>query len=540
MHYDILIKGGMVYDGAGSAPVRADVAILGDKIAKIGDLHADEADLVIDAAGKCVTPGFIDSHSHSDATIWGNPLCQSAVRQGVTTEIVGHCGLMRTPLSKEEFDPAGDGIECFYDLGCKICPEGAMAACLDKLDKMGTSMNTAWFVGHNAMRIAADLYTPDYTEEQFAVMERILREALEAGFIGFSTGLEFVPGNVSKPEEVLRLAKIAAEYDANYSSHIRDEGTYLFEAVDEFLDTCRKTGLRGSLSHLNVKYDNGIPNEYLYVCMDKLKQARKEGLPVYTDMLPTCFATGDAIALLPSWLYKNGWEQAQKTLANPVGRQNVKDDFCRYWRYLSYGQWDRLLYILPPHMPQIHAVPFAELVKQSGKDPFDYFLDVVQSVPSLHDMHRFEMQGIAFDEQTMIDTVVKDPIYLWMTDAYVTTEEGPVARYTANIQFYMSMTYFFAHYIRDLGVMPLEQALPKVCAIPAEHFRLTGRGVLKEGNFADINVFSLEDLKINATFARLNRYCTGMDYVLVNGTPVIAKGEHTEKRAGRVLRRCRI
>lgn len=537
MHYDILIRGGMVYDGAGSAPVLADVAVTGDRIAAIGALKDATANLVIDAAGKCVTPGFIDCHTHSDATIWANPLCHSAVRQGVTTEIVGNCGLMRTQLKPEQFDPAGSSITCFYDLDGQSCPEGAMAAVLDKMECMGASMNTAWMVGHNALRIAAGLYTTDYTEEQFGTMERILREGLEAGFIGFSTGLEFVPGNVSKPEEVLRLAKITKEYDGNYASHIRDEGTYLFEAVDEFLDICRKTGLRGNLSHLNVKYDNGIPNEYLYICMDKLKAARAEGLNVYTDMLPTCFASGMADALLPPWLYADGWEKAKETLADPIGREKVKNDFSRYWRYLAAGQWDRLLYVKPAHMPELSAKPFAEICKEWDKDPFDCFLDIVQAAPSLDDMRKFEIQGIAFDEQTMVDTVVKDPIYLWMTDASVTTEEGPVAAVTANIQNYMSMFHFFIRYVRELKALPLETALTKVCSIPAEHFRLTDRGVLKEGKFADINVFALEDLKINATFDHFNRYCSGMDYVIVGGTPVIAKGEHTQKRAGRVLRR---
>ena len=539
-HYDILIRGGLVYDGKGSAPVLADAAVLGDRIAAIGDLKDATADLVIDAKGKCVTPGFIDCHTHSDSTIWAEPLCRSAVHQGVTTEIVGNCGLMYTKLKPEDFDPAGRDITCFYDLGGTTCPEGAMAACLDKLDAMGASMNTAWMVGHNAMRVCAGIYSPDYTEEQFAEMERILREAMEAGFIGFSTGLEFVPGNVSKPEEIQRLAAIAAEYDGNYASHIRDEGTYLFEAVEEFLDTCRKTGMRGSLSHLNVKYDNGIPNEYLQVCMDKLKAARAEGLEVYTDMLPTCFASGFADALLPTWLYAEGWEKAQQILADPEGRERVKQDFSRYWRYLAAGQWDRLLYIKPPHKPQIHGTPFADLVKASGKGPFDYFLDVVQSVPTLDEMRRFEIQGIAFDEQTMVDTVVKDPIYLWMTDASVTAEEGPVAAVTANIQYYMSMAYFFIRYVRELKAISLEQALKKVCSIPAAHFKLRDRGVLEVGKFADINVFALEDLTINATFEHFDRLCSGMDYVIVNGTPVIAKGEHTQKRAGRVLRRSNV
>ena len=535
--YDILIKGGMVYDGKGSVPVRTDVAILGDRIAKLGDLTDAEARLVIDAHGKCVTPGFIDCHTHSDATIWAAPLCRSAVHQGVTTEIVGNCGLMYTRLDPGDFDPAGRAVTCFYDLGGGVCPEGAMAACLDKMDAMGASMNTAWMVGHNAIRVCAGLYTADYTEAQFREMERILREAMEAGFIGFSTGLEFVPGNVSRPEEVQRLAAVAAEYDGNYASHIRDEGTYLFEAVEEFLEVCRKTGMRGSLSHLNVKYNNGVPNEYLQICMDMLKAARAEGLDVYTDMLPTCFASGFADALLPTWLYEEGWGKAQAILADPEGREKVKQDFCRYWRYLSYGQWDRLLYIKPPHMPEIHGTPFAELVKRSGKDPFDYFLDVVQSVPTLEEMRRFEIQGIAFDEQTMVDTVVRDPIYLWMTDASVTAEDGPVAAVTANIQYYMSMTYFFVRYVRELRALSLEQALKKVCSVPAEHFKLRDRGVLEVGKFADINIFALEDLTINATFEHFDRLCGGMDYVIVNGTPVIAKGVHTTARAGRVLRR---
>ena len=539
-HYDILIRGGLVYDGKGSAPRSADVAILGDRIAAIGDLKDATADLVIDATGKCVTPGFIDCHTHSDATIWAEPLCRSAVHQGVTTEILGNCGLMRTSIDPKDFDPAGKNITCFYDMGGTRCPEGAMAACLDKMEAMGASMNTAWLVGHNALRTFADLFTADYTPQQFACMERILREGLEAGFIGFSTGLEFVPGNVSKPDEILRLAKIVKEYDGNYCSHIRDEGTYLFEAVEEFLDICRKTGLRGNLSHLNVKYNNGVPNEYLQICMDKLRAARAEGLDVYTDMLPTCFASGLADALLPPWLYDEGWEKAQEILADPTGRERVKHDFCRYWRYLSYGQWDRLLYIKPAHLPELHGTPFAELVRASGKDPFDYFLDVVQSVPSLDDMRKFEIQGIAFDEQTMVDTVVKDPIYLWMTDSSVTAEEGPAARFTANIQYYMSMFHFLIRYVRELKAISLEQSLTKICSIPAKHFKLKDRGVLAEGKFADINVFALDDLKINATFDRFDRLCSGMDHVIVNGTPVIAKGEHTQKRAGRVLRRSTI
>jgi len=318
---------------------------------------------------------------------------------------------------------------------------------------------------------------------------------------------------------------------------MRDEGTYILEAINEFLNVIRKTGLRGTVSHLNVKYDNGIPNEYLQRGMQMLKDARDiEHLNVYCDMLPTCFATGGALALLPPWLYADGWKKAQETMSTPEGRAKIKADFCRYWRFLDYGQWDRLLYIQPSYMPEICTRPFNELVKESGLSPFDYFISVLAAASSLEEVAKVHIQGTVFREQTMIDSVVTDPIYMWQTDSTVTVEDGPLAEQTANVQNYMSMTYFFTRYVRDLGAIPIEKALTKVSSIPASHFKLEGRGVLAEGYYADINVFDLNELKVNSTFSDVCRYSSGMDYVIVNGTPVIAKGEHTGARSGRALR----
>ncbi len=536
---DIIIRNGTVVDGTGKPAYKADIAIEGDKIACIGELQNMRGLLEIDAKGKFVTPGFIDSHTHSDQTIWGNPEAQSSVRQGVTTEIIGNCGFsMRTLMDGVKFDEKSEGIDCVYNLPGPDYPKGSVAATLDKAEKMGASINTAWLFGHNDLRIMTGIYTADYTEEQFKAMEDFLREAMEAGFIGFSTGLEFSPGNLSRPEEVERLVKIAAEYDANYCSHMRDEGTYLLDSVEEFLNVIRKTGVRGTISHLNVKYDNGIPDDTLQHAMDRIRQAReRENLDVLTDMLPTCYNTGDAFAMLPPWLYENGWDSARAILADAAGRERVKGDMCRYWRYLANGQWDRLLYIQPPYDLKIANKPFADLVKESGKAPVDVFLDVLQAAPTLNDAHLVLMQGIGFREQTMIDSVVRDPLYMWMSDSMVTVEEGPLARNTANLQNYMSMTYFFTRYVRELKAISVEKALMKVSSVPARHYKLEKRGVLSEGYYADINVFDLDNLKINADFTRVNKYSTGMDYVIVNGVPVIKDGEHTGARSGKVLRR---
>ena len=281
---DIIIRNGTIVDGTGKLPYFADIAIVGDKIDYIGNLKGVSAPLEIDAHHKYVTPGFIDCHSHADGTIFGCPECQSVIRQGTTTMIVGNCGLM-------------------YAIDKTTPPEkarGLMKKHIEDAEALHASLNTAWMCGHNAMRQLAGIYTTDYTEEQFLVMADLLTEAMEAGYIGLSTGLEFLPGILCRPEEVERLAQIVVDYDGNYSTHMRDEGYYVLEAVNEFLNVIRKTGLRGTVSHLNIKYDNGVPNDYLFKGMQMLKDAREvEHLNVYCDMLPNCFAPGSAFAMLP-------------------------------------------------------------------------------------------------------------------------------------------------------------------------------------------------------------------------------------------------
>lgn len=536
--YDIIIKGGIVVDGSGDKPYRADVGIIGDKIAFVGDLNDAVAERIIDADGKYVTPGFIDTHSHSDSSIWINPEAHSSVHQGITTEIVGNCGFSMRHTITVPFDKAGDGIECVYDLANKNVeiPKGAFKNTLDKMEKMGASINTAWLCGHNDLRVIAGLNTTDYTEKQFAAMEGFLREALEAGYIGFSTGLEFDPGILSRPEEVERLAEVAAEYDGIYTTHMRDEGTYILEAVEEFLNVIRKTKMRGMISHLNVKYDNGIPNEYLDKCMKKLWNAReKENLDVFTDMLSTTYGTGCAQAMLPPWLYENGWDEARKILNDDEGRKSVKADMNRYWRFLNFGQWDRLLRIIAPHMPEVTAMSFEELCRTWNREPCDAFLDVFMKTQTIEEVRAIEMVGVMFNEKTMIDTVVNDDIYLWMSDSYTAVEEGDAR--TGNMSDYMGYLYFFTRYVKELGVISIEKAVNKATKRVADHYRIDRRGQLKTGCFADINIFDINNLKISATFTDPCKYCSGFDYVIVNGTPVIDEGEHTKKRAGMVLRR---
>lgn len=533
---DIIIRNGKIVDGTGKPAYYADIAVICDKIDYIGNLKGVSAPLEIDAHHKLVTPGFIDSHQHADSVIWAAVGCENNLTQGITTAVLGNCGYsMRTGLAKDRFHPAGKDIKCVYDMvGEKDIPKGAMAAVLDKADAIGFGMNTVWLCGHNDLRVIAGINSENYTEEQFQIMADFLREAMEAGFAGLSTGLEFDPGVMSKPEEVERLAAIAAEYDANYSTHMRDEGYYILESVNEFLNVIRKTGLRGTVSHLNVKYDNGVPDDYLFKGMQMLKDAREiEHLNVYADMLSTCTAPGGVQALLPAWLYADGWDKAREILSTPKGREKVKNDFDRYWRFLAKGQWDRILKITTNYWPEVNETPFNELCEKWGKEPMECFLDIVAAAPDIKAVRSLGIRGVVFHEQIMVDSVVKDPIYLWMTDGHATNVEKPTTR---NDYDFMGMTHFFTRYVRDLGAIPIEEAIAKVTGRTAQHFALKGRGVLEVGNYADINVFDINALKENSTFDDPCHYSTGIDYVIVNGVPAIANGELTKERAGKVLR----
>jgi N-acyl-D-amino-acid deacylase len=252
-------------------------------------------------------------------------------------------------------------------------------------------------------------------------------------------------------------------------------------------------------------------------------------------MLSTTYGTGCAQAMLPPWLYENGWDEARRILADDEGRKKVKADMNRYWRFLDFGQWDRLLRIIAPHMPEVTKMSFEELCDAWGREPCDAFLDVFMKTETIEEVRAIEMVGVMFDEQTMIDTVVNDDIYLWMSDSYTTTEKGDAR--TGNMSDYMGYMYFFTRYVKELGVISIEKAVNKATKRVADHYRLENRGQIKEGYFADINIFDINNLTINATFTDPCRYCSGFDYVIVNGTLVIEKGQHTGERAGRVLRR---
>ena len=527
---DIIIKNGRVIDGTGIPAYYADVAIIGDKIDFVGRLDGVEADVIIDAKGKYVTPGFIDEHSHSDSTIWANPEAQSTIRQGITTEIVGHCGLSEAPVTQEVRDRLALGLISVPQKG----PVGGFKETFAAIDEMGISENIAWLVGHNTLRHVAGVYGPEYTEEQFQIMEKHLRESLEAGCVGFSTGLEFEPGRQATHEEVSRLVGILQEYDGIYTSHIKNRDSQVLESMEEFIQTLREHPVRGVLSHFNIRMNTGAPENAWWRGNELMHKAREEGLDMLSDMTPIEFGIGQMQAILPAWATEGGWQKTCEILADPEQRMKLRGDCDRYWRFITRGEWHRVRMQSSPNFPEVIGLTFPEIAKLWGKDEWDCFFDILQAAES--QMASCVMLGHLFPEQMVIDGIT-DPMFMMVVDGFTTVEEGLLAEKTSIPLHYMGMMYFFEHYVRDLKVMPLETAVSKVTSLPASFYRLEKRGQIREGFYADINVFALEDLTIHSTFENPCVYSKGLDYVIVNGVPVLEKGEHTGRRPGRNLLR---
>lgn len=526
--FDILIKNGWVIDGTGNPMYLADVAIKGDRIVEVGHIADAGAQLIIDASGKIVCPGFIDAHSHTDMTILCNPTAQSTVRQGITTEIVGNCGESYAPLSKTSQKRT-------FDSACeKTISQCGFGEFLNLISSLRTSNNLAWFVGHNSLREAAGITGIKISPEQSRTMESLVREAMDAGALGVSTGLEFEPGRSAATDEVIDLVKIVSQYDGYYASHIRNRDAGIQIAVDEFLKIVRCCNVRGQLSHFNVRNNTGAPERAWHKAVDTIEQYRREGLDILADMTPLTDGIGFATALLPQWVFSGERGQANDILSNPDMRKILRNECDRYWRFIHRGEWGRVRVQCSPAYPEINGRTFPEISAIWGKDPWDCYFDILAaSWP--------EKEGIIFTAQLFTEEHLREaighPLFMLVVDGYSTRIDGKLSNMTRFPLHYMGMIYFLTYHVRECHTLTLEEAIRKMTSMPATHFRLKDRGLIRDGCMADIVVFDFKKLGSSSTLEQPFAYPEGIDHVLVNGVSVVRYGEHTGARPGRNLLR---
>jgi N-acyl-D-amino-acid deacylase len=376
---DVLIRNGWVADGTGNPTYPADIGVRDDRIVAVGRLREAEAQRVIDATGKIVCPGFIDCHSHTDWSIHANPTAQSTVRQGVTTEIVGHCGIGNAPIGPASRGLVTDRLRVMAYAG--PVDWSTFGEYLDAVSTMGTSINLAFFVGHSTIRasvgVTGSTASSDVSEEQMRAMEAQVQEAMEAGALGLSTGLEYEPGRLASQDEIVRLAKIVGKYQGMYASHIRNYADTLQKATTEFLDIVAQSGTRGQLSHLNVRYNTGAPDGAWQRAVDTLEQARRQGIDVQTDCIGFKDGIGSLVAILPPWVRAEGPARTAELLRDPAVRARVRTDCDRYWRFIHRGEWDRVRIVHSEQFPEINGLHFEEIADLWKKNAWDCYFDIV-------------------------------------------------------------------------------------------------------------------------------------------------------------------
>jgi N-acyl-D-aspartate/D-glutamate deacylase len=529
MTWDILIRGGTLYDGNGRPGERGDLAISDGRIARIGPGLQDTAERVIDAAGLAVTPGFIDIKTHSDFTLPINPKAESKVRQGVTTEIIGHCGFSVAPCLHGKVQMLAD----YLSGGAPWLPFREVSF-PDYLDAFpAVAVNAGMLVGHNTLRLMVmGLEDRAPTPAELDRMCALLDEGLGAGALGLSTGLFTPPGSFAEPGEIMALCAVVARHKAAYFTHIRDESNRVLDAIEEAIAVARAYPIHVEIVHLKC---SGVDNwGKAAQILDRIEQARAEGCDIDCDAYPYAAGANPLKNLLPPWVQIGGNEAMLARLALPDTRARIEAEIADHglnnWGRIP--SWEAVQISISPKLPETAGKTVAALAAERGVDAID---EVCDHLIADNGATRVLITSISEDD---IRTIVRSPKALVGSDGNCVADYGTVGQGMPHPRFYGTFPRIIGHYVQQERLLPLEQAIYKMTGGSAQALKLRDRGLLAEGYRADIAIFDPADFKDQATYAEPHRYPTGdRTTVIVNGIVVVDNATHTGATPGQVLRR---
>lgn len=527
---DTLIAGGDIVDGTGAPPRRCDVGIAGDRITYLGLSQQVDARHTVDASGMHVLPGLIDPHSHSDWSTLGNREAYSTIHQGVTTEVVGNCGVTYAPLGGADVEAARSALRAMGYQG--PVDWRSFGELLDTVHAGRTAQNLMWFVGHTAIRSAARSNAESAGVDEHRERLRLVEEALEAGAIGLSSGLEYGAGRFADTDELAQLARIVGRRDGMYASHIRNRDSGLDDAVEEFFDVVHRAGVRAQLSHLNVRYGTGAEPGAWHRAVHRVVEERRSGTDVLADMTPYPHGIGMAAGLLPGWLVERPPAEAAELLRDKEIRAQVRSDCDRYWRFLHRGQWDRVRLGVSATHQEWEGLTFPEIAARHGRDEWDCLFDILAAAGA--DLGGVQLLGLLFTEDHLADAIGHDHFLLGV-DAFTTRRDGALNARTRHPLFYFGHTHYLAHHV-PAGTLSLQEAVHKMTGMVADHFRIRDRGYLRADHYADVVVLDPKLLAATDTWGLPKAYASAVRQVWVNGSAVVADGQHTGGLPGRLLR----
>jgi N-acyl-D-aspartate/D-glutamate deacylase len=528
--YDVLITGGLAFDGTGAAGRRISIGLRGDRIAGLGDLSAAQATTVIDATDLAVAPGFINMLSWSTESLLVDGRSQGEIRQGVTTQIFGE-GSSMGPLNDEM---KARLVENMGDLKYEITWTTLSEYLLD-LERRGVSQNVASFLGATTVREhVIGLEDKKPTPEQLEAMRALVRREMEAGALGIGSSLIYAPAFYATTEELIELCKVAAQYRGKYISHVRSEGNRLEEAVRELIRISREAGIPAEIYHLKAA---GQANwRKIDRVIGLIADARKKGLKITADMYTyTAGATG-LDAAMPPWVLDGGYDAAYKRLGDPETRKKIAHAIrtpSSDWEnlYLAAGSADRVLLVefKSDALKPLTGKTLAEVAKARGEDPVETIMNLV-----LEDRSRVGTVYFMMSEDNLRKQI-KLPWVAFGSDAASMAPEPPFTRSSAHPRAYGNFARLLGRYVRDEKLIPLGEAVRRLTGFPASNLELDRRGFLKEGMFADVVVFDPRTIGDLATFEKPHQYSVGMKHVFVNGVQVLKNGEHTGAKPGRAI-----
>jgi N-acyl-D-amino-acid deacylase len=529
--YDILIRGGTLFDGSGSPGVSGDILIADGRIAAIGQNLAGSVRKTIDAQGLAVAPGFIDIKTHSDFTLPINPKAESKVRQGVTTEIIGHCGFSVAPalpgkvdLLKDYLSPSAPWLP-FKEITFP-----------DYLDTFpATAVNAGMLVGHNTLRLMVmGMANRAPTVDEMAAMIALLEDALQAGALGMSSGLFTPPGSYAQPDEMIALAHVLKRYNAGYFTHLRDESNEVLEALAEAIDVAEQCGVHVEVVHFKC---SGMDNwGKAAQALQMISDAKARGRDVDCDAYPYAAGSNPLKNILPAWVQAGGVEAMLNRLEQHETRERIRSDIARdglnNWGRIP--SWDSVQISISPNLPQHQGRTIGALAQEQGSDPVDTLCQYL-----LDDKGATRVLVRSISEYDIAD-IVRSPTALVGSDGNCVATTGTVSQGMPHPRFYGTFPRIIDRYVREQAVLTLAAAIHKMTGATARALKLADRGLLREGFRADVAIFDPADFRDRATYEDPHQYPTGArTSVIVNGSLVVENATHTGALPGKVLRRDR-
>jgi N-acyl-D-amino-acid deacylase len=528
--FDIIIKGGTLYDGTGGEGHVADVAIRGDRIAGVGDFAKASAKKTIDAHGLAVAPGFINMLSWSNESLIQDGRSQSEIRQGVTTEIMGEGESMGPVNNRVRESMLKQQTDIKYEIKWNT-----LAEYLQYLEKRGVSCNVASFIGATTIRAnVIGFEDKQPTPEQMEQMRELARKEMEAGALGIGTSLIYPPAFYAKTEELIEMCKVAAKYQGKYISHMRSEGNQLLEAFDELLRIAREAQIPAEVYHIKAagqqnwdKIDN---------LLTRIEAAQKEGLNIRANMYTYTAAGTGLDACFPPWTQDGGYPALFNRLRDPVTREKIKAEVkidSDKWEnlYLAAGSPDKIILVgfKSEKLKPLTGKTLADVAKMRGKDPIDTAMDLVAE-----DESRIGTIYHVMSEENVKKELAK-PWISFGSDEASQAPEGVFLKSNPHPRAYGNFARVLGKYARDEKVITLPEAVRRLSALPATNLGLDHRGFIQDGMFADVVIFDPASIADRATFDKPHQYAVGMKHVFVNGVQVLKDGAHTAAKPGRAL-----